>query len=259
MKKTYLSVILDCLFCFITTFVLLFTILNYFTKQNVSIILALTGGVLISILISKLSYSSYSKSAINKKEQDNFNNVLTNLNLLDENKLFTFFYDFLSINKNNLERKKDYILDKDKNVLYFFKFSFCETSKSDIVKAFNKLTKNQSAVIYVNFIEKDTLNFAKRFGDKITVIEDKNLYEELKRANFFPENKFTLLEDSPKQKVNIKNFLDKKRAPKFFISGLIFLALSYLVPFRIYYILCGSLMLIFSLIIIFFKRQKETN
>lgn len=44
----------------------------------------------------------------------------------------------------------------------------------------------------------------------------------------------------------------RRRAPKYFLFGLTFLLFSFLVPYKLYYILFGTLLTVFSVICLFF-------
>ena len=51
----------------------------------------------------------------------------------------------------------------------------------------------------------------------------------------------------------------RRRAPKYFLFGVTFLLFSFLVPYKLYYILFGTLLTVFSVVCLFFAVPAKTD
>jgi hypothetical protein len=145
----------------------------------------------------------------------------------------------------------------DKKVTLFFKFGYEKVEKVDVVKYFNLLDEDFSAVIITNESDTDTLNFAKRFNGRIILYHFKDFYLELKKLGFLPPEKYILLEENPKIKLSFSRFLKRKNAKNFLVFGVAFSVMSFFVPVKIYYLVWSGIFLSLSLITKLYGRDEK--
>ena len=84
------------------------------------------------------------------------------------------------------------------------------------------------------------------------------IYAFLKENNSLPPEKYEFSDKKLKGLTLLKTLLEKKKAKRFFAFGFIFLAFSYFVPIKVYYVVFGCAFLIFALFLTIFG-QTENN
>ena len=149
-----------------------------------------------------------------------------------------------------IETEGNYFTLKDKKLKLFFFFSFDGLKKSEVVFAFNRILGDWSATIYCNNVSPEVLDFSKRFSNKINIQSGEDLYAEIK--DFLPLS--VLPRTTFNERKSLKPFLSKKSARKTFLFGALFLIISSFVTFKTYYVVFGTIFLIFSFVNYFFSK-----
>ena len=256
--KITLSTLLDTLFSFVITFLLSFVLLSAFIGRQFSIAFSLVFALLFAMIVFKKLSSKNFSSFANSKDKKQAEYMSTGLSLCDYNAQCKHLIKGV---KENLDAKiiKDGIYIKDEKIAIFPLFKFEPVTKTDVVKIFNKTHKDYSAYILSQSFSMEILAFIDRFNGKILAIKEDQVYKHLKNNDALPS--FDLPFKSSKNNVvtAFKKSLNKKRAKTYFLFGAIFLSMSYFVPIKLYYIICGCIFLLLSLFCILFgeKQVKE--
>ena len=251
MTKTFILKIFDTLFIAFSAFLIFFVILNYFLDKAYALCLAISFSLVVATFSFKSLTEKNQDKLIKKKHEKDLERVCGSLCFLGTKELNNVFSKLFS----DCEKKKGGFYDPESKTLHLYFFKFEGLTKTDIVKAYNKITKNERAIIYTAYCDEKTLDFSHLFGNKIEVVYYEKVYELLKNANLLDEVRRDLNFSLPKKKGSFKGFLNKKRAKKFFAFGAVFLLLSFIVPFKLYYIISGAIFIILSLLSKFFGKN----
>ncbi|MBQ7348763.1 MAG: hypothetical protein IJW47_02085 [Clostridia bacterium] len=258
MKKFYLSVTLDGILCAFIYFLLTFIILNYFTERAVSLVLSITLSLVLTLFTVKLLSEKRQKSGINNSESKLKDKIITQLNFMTKSQANNIFIKAFNRQGIATEKRRDGIFLPDKKTLVFIKFGYQQLSKADVVKIYNSIKKNESAEVYAEAFQPEIKEFTSRFV-KIRLFDGDKAYTLLKNGECLSEINCTVPEIKSTKNNLTLNVFNKKRAKTFFGFGIFFLLSSFFVPIKIYYVICGCLMLIISLICVFFGKRTENN
>lgn len=254
MKKTLFTVVTDTLFFFIIFSLIIFTLFNRFVTYPYSLIIALSCSAIFSLLIFALLKGKRSKRQTLKINKKTLENACVSLSILNNTQLTEKFYNaYQNAKKEPKYTGKHLTLISGEKVFIFF--SPDGLKKSDIVKAFN-LLDSKKGIIYYYQAQKEVLEFAKMFK-KLTLLNCEDAY------SFLTSNGISLeinQEVSPTNKrVKLSNLFIKKHAKKHFLFGVSFYLLSFISILKTYYLISGTIFLIFSAICLLFgKTEKET-
>ncbi len=257
MKKFSFSLITDTVFTGVCAFFLSLIIAGYFAPYPYNIIFSVCASLIALIFAFKHFYAKQSKKYLSKFEENRFFDSMTALNFMTKDQLYALFSKLFKCKGYDLEKKNSYYYLPQKNALIFIFFGYETPAKKDIVRAFNCLLDGQIAILIGETFTFDAIDFANRFSGKIRLIDGKDVYDGLKELDILPTSNLPALKAPAKTsgKKIANNLLNKKRAKKYFIFGIVFLFLSYFVPIKLYYIICGSIILILSLIVRLFGKE----
>ena len=186
------------------------------------------------------------------------NQIVFNLHFMSKYNLTSLFINaYTNLNKKT-EKRKDGIFLLDKKTLVILRFGYLEVTKADVVKAFNLIKKDQAVEIYSDEFSSGVKEFASRFvnvylkdaNDTVKLLKDGEVLDQIENLPVEQQNtrpNFT------------KNVFNKKRAKTFFGFGIFFLLSSLIAPLKTYYVVSGCLMLVFSLLCIFFGNRTTQN
>ncbi len=256
MKKFSLSFVSDCIFIAFAGFILALFIMNYFMPAPYKFIAAGTFAALLTLLGVKVLYGKRKNKYTKSCDDAEYSRFILQMQLMTDAERAACIMKVAERTGEAVQKKKDYFYFPDKKTVLILRFGFTETTKADIVKAFNLVYEKGEAIIASEKFNAETENFAKRFGGKIKLADGKKLFAVLKAADALPPEKYNIDAPNDKRRALI-NLLDKKRAKNYFVFGVIFLAMSYFVPIKIYYVICGSIMLIMALTLKFFGKTEK--
>lgn len=251
--KISLITIFDTLFYLLAAFTLSFILVNYFLSRPASYVLAITFAIIFTIFALKISLNKKSQKFSSKEKEKIFNDVMTRLNLMDEKSAADLFDKALKKEGFCTEKKKGGVFIPEKNTTAFFMFRFDGVTKTDIVKCFNKISKNQKAEIYSENFSEEVTEFAARFGGKIILTDGRKAFATLDKHGLLPKEKIEL-DNENKKRVDFSRLLDKKRAKSYLAFGLLFTLLSYFAPIKVYYLTFGVAFLSLALVLRLFGK-----
>lgn len=257
--KTYFALISDCVFTLAVCFLLCFFALNYFIERPFSIAFAFILAAAITMLYFKIALDKYSASKSQRKAQKELDAAVFSLNLLTAEKNNLLLIKALTKQGYRPERKKCGVFLSDKAAAIFLFFSFSPVTKADVVKVFNNLKNGYTAYMVAPSFDGDIIDFISRFEGKIKTATAKDYYLFLKENDCLPKERLPAKQE--KKGLNILSaLLEKRKAKRFLSFGLIFLGMTFIVPFKIYYTVSGCLFLLYALILhLFGRREKAEN
>lgn len=259
MTRNYFSIVSDWIFSAVSFFLISFIIIAYFVPMPFSFIFAALCSALIMLPVIKITLKRKEKTLLKKKDEREAKIIFSALELMEEKELTDFFADVFAKNGLSVEKQKNSLFLPQKRERCFFKTALSSATKTDAVRFFNKLNENEHAVIICDGVEKTAEDFISRFNGKIRIPSKKEIFCLIKTSGILPPTKFSVTSEE-KSRGKLKPVLYKKKAKTFFTFGLAFLAFSFFVPYRLYYVICGVLSLCFSLALRFFgidgKEEK---
>ncbi len=255
--KTYTLAILDSAFSAFISFVLAFFIINFYVERPFSIIFAISLAVPIYIIaFERIKKSNLSKSTANKRKKA-IENMTYSLCLLEKAKLLELFEKAINSLDVKTLKKKHSIFIEDKNCAIFPIFSFDGITKTDVVKVFNAISAKQKAYILGEKITDDVKNFMDRFNMKVEFIDGEKTYDFLEKTGCLPRENFYFSPNNSNKFTFFKRLIRKKHSNKFLIFGLSLILTSWFVPIKMYYVICGCIFLMLSLICRLYGQEKE--
>ncbi len=258
MKKFILPFISDIAFTALVAFFACFIVADYFTPRPYSFAYAVLFACLCILPAVAFSLNKRKNEAISEKEAARTEETFSALNLMTDDELSDYFLSVYVSTGITAEKTEDGVKLTEKNQVAFFVFAFREVTKTDVVRAFNKISAGEKAILLCEKAAADVIAFAARFDGRLRIKTKAEVYALIRRANVFPAQKIPLLKNPPEKKRKFYFVPDKRKAKTFFKFGLIFCFASLFVPYKIYYAVCGAISLILSLSLkIFGKTENE--
>lgn len=256
MKKIPLRVLSDGAFVFFASFCITLVFVSFFAKPPYSVIIAVSVGVAVSaVAVKKISARIFLFSA-KKQDEKKMNETFGELGIATKQKTLSLFSRAFSKKGVFVKRRSGGLFSPKEKTLYLFHFGFVLLNKNDVVTAINKLQNGEKAVIFTHELKDPVKDFAVRFNGKIEIKQGKETYDFLNSVDCLPKPTFTPVGSGNFKTAVYKSF-SKKRAPKFFALGLLFLFCSFLVPMRIYYAVFGSVLVILSLVCVLLPNREK--
>ncbi len=253
--------IIDSIVLVVVITVLTFSWLRFYTKNTtLSLVAGICVGLMFMAIFNLICHNRETKLNINKATKAGAEKL--NLNLLGATtqEILDFF---------ELIFNKDYIVTKNSNFLIlkpnsaqnelhstlhstiispnFNKSKFELNDLFPILKVARQLKINEIKIYAPDFSD-DSLSLIKQLNNfKISTHNQYELYNEIKDLNF------TQTLDISKPKINylglLKYAISPRRARHYLFFGLIILGTSFMVPYKIYYLILGSILCLTALIV----------
>lgn len=246
------SIVISLIVFLITFVVIQFLIINLVLSLILSIILSVAILMVAKFLITKKTNNKIALS------EDKINTEIYNINFktYSDVKKLSFVKNFIekSYSPKIVGKHIDFVKDNEKHtmIVEMNEEKITENFLYNLLKTY--LNKTQNLIIVCNNYDdtvKETCNSIKNI--KIKFIDKYEFYLKCKENNLQIIENIKIIKNKLKIKDIFKNFFNITHFKGFFISGLIMLFTSFIVPFRIYYLIFGIILLIFSLICKFNK------
>ena len=256
-KLPYLS---DGIFVFITSFFLSFTIFNFYIGIRwAAIILSLDLTVAITMLYAFNAKKKYGKLTIKFSDRKKAENLLDFLCLSSDEIIAKKISEHLKNNDFEVIYTEKYkIRCKDKTIFYVFKYD--DVSKQDIADVFKSKDRDEQIELWCVKISDEAMKFAEKiFGKHIKIVDFKMIFQMFYTDKIQP---LTLPQTKDKKAflLSLKQSFDRKKSKGYAVYGVALLAMSYFVFSPLWYIISGSLFVIYALIVRFFApSDKELN
>lgn len=257
MKKFILPFISDMLFTALVAFFACFIVVDYFVPRPYSFVYAILFSCLCLLPAVGFSLNKKKNKTLSDSEAAKIEETFSALHLLCDDELSNYFLSVYKAAGESAEKTADGVRLTEKKQVVFFVFSFREATKTDVVRAFNKITANETAVILCEKTADDLLSFSARFNGRVRIKTKAEVYDLIHRANIYPPQKIPFLKNTPEKTRKFSFVPDKRKAKTFFKFGLIFCFMSFFVPYKIYYVVCGAISLVLSLSLKIFGKTTS--
>lgn len=254
--KNYIPLVSDTLFCTVAIFIVLKFLFSLFLNNALSLIFSLTLSLLLGLMFFSVLKKKKGKNLLKKAEEKKMNENLIRLSFMKKSSILTFFQRVFSKLKVENYVKNGRIYLPEHGAVIFIHFDFDEVRKSEIIKYYNLLRDDEIGVIFSQNFSSEIKEFCSNFNGKIKTYAKREIFELLGKAEIFPENDVFFFKEK-ERKWDFSLLLNKKRAKNYFFYGIIFMLYSFIVPIKIYYIIIGSLFLIFSLTVKLFGKTED--
>ena len=258
MKRFYFLLVIDALFVGFSSFMLGLVLARYFSNGKVSLSIGFLVAILFSMLFVKRRLSKTKKKRLFDIDKKNMDETLLTINFMQKKEQCLLFEDLLKKSNEKYEKKRDGFYLAEKHFFIYLSLGIEGATKKDVVSAYNKTPKDFTGVIVCTTIDKSVLEFADRFFGKIKILSGQTFYRLLKDASALPENMVSFF-SPPKKEPFFQNFFSKKKARNFFLLGIGFLVMSFFVSIKLYYIVFGSALTIYSIACKFFAPDESAK
>ena len=245
----------DLLFTAFISFVLCFVGFAYFLPRNYSVIFSSLLAVIFSILFFITKGKKDKTKYVRKKEQRAVDQTINEIQFLPKSEIIRLFERAFKNKNIPFERKRNGILHVEKNTVYLFKFGFETVTKADVLRAYNSF-KNNKVNIFSESFSSEVKDFSLRFNGNAILTDKRGVYEFLKSANSLPEISSPTTKEN-KLKRAVEEFFKVKKARKYLAFGLLFLTFSFFTVYKLYYVVFGGVLLLFSLLCRIFGSPNE--
>ncbi len=258
MFKFKISFVSDSIFVFGATFLLSFIISYYFFKDNApSIAISLPFGIICLCLFLIINKKKRGKLSIKKEDEENFLKCLSAVCLAsrEENE------DLVFRTLDRLGKKPIKVLGGITTEDYFFKvkLTYDQVTADGVVKAYKNSPKGKNlAFVGVKFSDEAT-TFAEGFEKRIKLIPLTELFPLLKKTDNLPEGGYIPQKKKASFLTLLKGTFKKGKAKTYAVYGVFLLIMSRLVFYPIWYIISGSIFLIYAITIKFFAPSATED
>ena len=254
MFKFKVSEISDGLFIFGSVFLIAFVIGFYFLKNNVtSILVAVPCAVVLFSAYMLFLKKKKGKLLIKREDEEKFIKCANALCL--ENRIFgenLIFSTLLSLGKTPQKVTGGIVCE---NNFYYVKFTYNKITVGEVAHAYKLAPKSKTLVFVAIAFESEALTFASSFFTKITLLSLNEIFPILKKANTLPSGGFIPKEHKTSIINLLKQTFQRQKAKTFAFYGAFMLIMSRFVFFPVWYIISGSLFLIYAITIKFFAPK----
>ena len=258
MFKFKLSDISDGLFILLSSFSIFFVILYYYLKNNVTaILLSVAFSAIVFCLYMIIKRKKKGKLSIKKEDEESFLKCVNAMCLLPNKECFDIIYETLLRLKKEPIKVENGIVVSD-NFIYC-KFSYDKISVSNVVSAYKKSPKGKNLVYLGVEFSPECEEFVNGFIKRIRLIKLSEIFPFMKKVNTVPSGGFLPLKKKIGFFTLIKQSFSKKKAKGYALYGIALLIMSNFVFFPLWYIISGSLLLIYAIIIKFFAPTPTEN
>lgn len=257
MIKSKLAIFFDTLFLCLVVDVIIFVWINKLTKNAFFSILICN---IISILLFYFIFLHFLKkhklAKIKNSDIKKLEIILTNLAFSTNKKYNNFFERLL-----NAKHIDGYIFANEKSYFYINTKTALDATDFLIANNYYKSTKSNIPLCFIgsNFSESFN-NMVNSSPTKYLCFKSSDLLSVIKNSNtlndYYVSNNTSL---KLKIKSKIPLILSRKNFKSYFFSGLSLITFSLFIPYSIYYLVIGTLLLILSLLTLFSKKQIQNN
>lgn len=257
-KSAYYS---DLIFTFsFLSFCALFCLRFFDVPLAFSLILSFVFGFAAAYLLSVHIKKREKVFALKKSEETEKNSLCFYLSLCDDKELTEFLRPRLPFLLSAVDGEK--ILDSNEqqttdekteelplrlsNYSFFPCFRFQELTADDIAKEYQKLKGEISPVILCDKLSDDGKSLCEKLS--VPIVDGNLLYRAFKDHSAIPDE-FPIQTTTPiKRKLRNISFA-KSNSKRFFLSGVLLVISSVFIPYPIYYLIFGSLLLITAVLV----------
>lgn len=256
MKKTKTAIFFDSLFVSILLSFLSFLWIRKYTKNaffSYFVCILILFLIFFSIFLHFIK--KYNLSTISSKQAKQIDFVINQTTYFSENEYINFFEKLL-----NAKHISGYIF-LCKN-LYFYINTKTNLDANDFHIANNfylKSNKENNLCFIGNGTTNDFTKLILSSPNPYTVFQTSELIPLVAKSDMINTPTTTKPKYKDKIKSKLPIILSRKNFKNYFISGVSLATLSIFIPYSFYYLLIGSLLILISIITLFFKNYEPTQ
>lgn len=254
MFKFKISMISDCLFILLTSFLLFFTFLFYLLKNNAkAIALSLPFSIIVFCIYMILLKSKRGKLKVKREDEKSYIKCVNSLCLSPfEKAKNTVFLTLERLGKKPFMTDTGILCEDD---FFFINFTYDSITTGGITEAYKKTPQGKNLVYVGVTFSDDAIAFTEGFLNRIKLLPLSELFVYMKKHCTIPDGGFVPNVKKIGFLSMLKGTFDKGKAKKFALYGGFLLIMSRFVFFPIWYIISGSLFLIYAITIKFFAPK----
>lgn len=261
MSKFKLINMLDSLFLSIVTFLIIFAWIQFFLKQ---IFLSLFLSAILSIALILIFRWLRLKKHIKEQSKSTSSIDLLRFKLaiqtMPTRSLAGIIKKLIPESYAARTNKEDLVFIKNTQT-HIFTFYYSNILTESKLLELIKHKKTSNLTIFCSSFDKDVKGIASAFKNiKITLVNIEELYKIFTQHNLSVDSSHI---DLNKSKITIKeilkNSLSRHHAKGYFVSGLILLFTSLIIPYKVYYVVFSSALFILSLTCKLSPTQSNTK
>ncbi len=255
--------------------IIFFAWIRFYTKDyTLSLILAIILSLLLTTLINFLIFRKNEKFLLSKQEKSNAETLSLNLLCSPSSTILNYIQKIYSSLNYEIEKKTNYLILKQNSAqnevhstlhtLCFPHFKSTEFTLNDLYSLISIANQNdiKDLIIITISTTPETKSFINSLNNfNIKIIDQYEFYS--KYAKDFPLPQQI---DISKPKLNYKTLFkysqNPKRAKNYLLFGIFTILTSFLVPYKLYYLITGTILCVIALIlklITFLPNKNKSN
>ena len=199
-----------------------------------------------------------------KKEKKHMQDVINTFIFMDNLQIVDFFYR-LCLSKHDCKKNKNHIIimSESKQIALFPKISISKLSENEFVEIIKQVKYshvNKLVILCRDYDEK--INLLKdNFEFEVLVLNANDVYYKvLKSYEFYPEIKIKNVSNKKASlKLLIADAFNKKKTKGYLLSSLCIFIASLFTPYKLYYSIVSSTLILMALFCQFNIRFNKTN
>ncbi len=257
MKNLKLSVLLDTFFIFIASLLLFYGVFLYGVGGFFrALVLSTVIASLISLTFIVISLIKNEKSLKNNDAKLSLKTFNYTLLLTPKEEIINLFSNYYAKKNKKVVERENYIILEEEKVKITPIFDRETVTLTDILKVAKNFNGKLKTVVFGIAFEDNLINFILETGLDITLKNSLELYNLLKEENMLIKS-ITLKKIDKKRLISVfKEVFTKKQAKRFLLTGGIIILASFFSFYPLYYIIFGGTLIITSVFLRFFGKDK---
>lgn len=256
MTRFWLVNLIDKIFVTVAVFLIIFAWINFYINNLwTTFLLSLIFSFAIVFLLYYFLGKKQEKVNFSKQEIDEMNKCFLAFRLMNradqQNLIKKLLIEEKRCNETDIliKNKKLFYKDELGNHLIIIATNTPKIDDNEFINLINEYYENKFDCYEIICNECYVLNKNILKDKKITFITQKDLYKRLKASNLCPNTEFLNLSSTKfKFKDIAKSMFLPSKAKSYFLCGLILIFSSIILPFNFYYIIIGSMLMLFAII-----------
>ncbi len=253
--RNRLAQIIDLVVFFLFIGILTFAWIRYYTRDlTLSLIAAICVSTISTCIINVFIYKKEEKSHLTKEQQNKFFALKYNLMIQSETEILKTFCNILNqpASTNNFVINNNYIINSQAlNTIVYPYFSHEKLTSDLVFNILKKISNHENLTIKIIGcqIDDDAKALLKKMQNvQIVFVSLQNFCKE-NPSIFDIDIKINF--DKPKTTLSIlaQYATNPKRAKNYLLYGFLLIFTSFLVPFKLYYLIFGSVLCLVALVI----------
>ncbi len=259
--KTKFSTIFDTIGITCLSFLVIFSWIRFYTRMT---ILALFSAIPLSLAIGYITFRLLDRhthyTTLKKEEKQNAIRLLTCLNHMTPTEVVQYFFSACTTNEKAYITTVGIEWHDTTHNLFVPCFSGKTLNKSTVLSCLDWAYTHQidKVIFCYDTIDNSVINYSKEFAVHSEFWDIARLYKEKGAHLPMPLCPHLTLSKLSKRKM-LSNIFSNLRVKNFLLFGGFTIAFSYLVPFKMYYLLSGTLLISFALFLLIFRQIKSNQ